>query len=126
MRLKGKAIGLKGIPTSDRVYFLIYPPLTVPQKSKAVFVARQWPIGRVIDSAADHCNVPNRNNQTAARKLRLFHQHNGQMLCAEMDRKLEQLLNEGTVMDGETLIFEYVIAENSDSFCLKCLDQYKD
>lgn len=126
MRLKGKAIGFKGIPTSDRVYFLIYPPLAVPQKSKAVFMARQWPIGRVIDSAADLCNIPNRNNQTAARKLRLFHQHNGQMLCTEMERKLEQLLNEGTVMDGETLILEYVTETDPDSFCLKCLDEYKD
>jgi hypothetical protein len=108
------------------VYFLIYPPLTVPQKSKAVFVARQWPIGRVIDSAADMCNIPNRNNQTVARKLRLFHQHNGQMLCTEMEKKLEQLLNEGSVMDGETLILEYAIETNPDCSHLKCLDQYKD
>jgi hypothetical protein len=126
MRLKGKATGFKGIPVSDRVYFLIYPPSTVPQKSKAVFVAKQWPVGRVIDSAAEVCNIPNRNNQTSAIKLRLFHQHNGQMLCTEMERKLEQLLNEGTVMDGETLILEYVTEENPDSFCLKCLEQYKD
>lgn len=108
MRLKGKAAGSKGIPVSDRVYFLIYLPLTFPQKSKAVFVAKQWSIGRVIDSVADLCDIPNRNNQIAATKLRLFHHHDGKMLCTEMERKLDELLNEGTVMDGEALVLEYV------------------
>ena len=44
MRLKGKAVGSKGMPMIDRVYFLMYPPSTVLQKSKAVFVAKQWSI----------------------------------------------------------------------------------
>jgi hypothetical protein len=126
MRLKGKAVGSKGIPATDRAHFLIYPPLTVRQKSKAVFVARQWSIGRVIDSVADVCDVSNRNNETAAKKLRLFRQQDGHILCTEMERKLEQLLNEGTVMDGETLILEYIIGTDPDNSCLKCLDQYKD
>jgi hypothetical protein len=126
MRLKGKAVGSKGIPMTDRVYFLMYPPLTVLQKSKAVFVAKQWSIGKVIDSVADLCDIPNRNNQTAATKLRLFHHHDGQMLCTEMEIKLDQLLNEGSVMDGETLVLEYVCETDPDSFCLKCVDHYKD
>ena len=126
MRLKGKAVGSKGIPVTDRVYFLMYPPLTALQKSKAVFVAKQWSIGRVIDSVADLCNVPNRNNQTAATKLRLFHHRDGQMLCTEMEIKLDQLLSEGSVMDGETLVLEYVNERDPDSFCLKCVDHYKD
>ena len=126
MRLKGKAVGSKGIPMIDRVYFLMYPPLTVLQKSNAVFVAKQWSIGRVIDSVADLCDIPNRNNQTAATKLRLFHHHDGQMLCTEMEIKLDQLLNEGSVMDGETLVLEYVNETDPDSFCLKRVDHYKD
>ena len=111
---------------ADRVYFLIYPPSTFRQKSKAVFVAKQWSIGRVIDSVADLCDIPNRNNQIAATKLRLFHHHDGQMLCTEMEGKLDQLLNEGTVLDGETLVLEYVTETDHDSFCLTCLDHYKD
>jgi hypothetical protein len=126
MRLKGKAAGSKGIPTADRVYFLIYPPLTVPKKSKAVFVAKQWSVGRVIDAAADLCDIPNRNNEPSAKKLRLFHLHDGQMLCTEMERKLEQLLNEGIVVDGESLVLEYITETDPDSFCLMYLDQYKD
>ncbi|XP_021931854.1 AN1-type zinc finger protein 1-like [Zootermopsis nevadensis] len=125
MRLKGKAVGSKGIPTTDRAYFLIYLPLTVQKNSKAVFVAKQWSIGRVIDSVADLCDISNKNNETASKKLRLFHQHDGQILCTEMERKLEQLLNGGTLMDGETLILEYITGTDPDS-CLKCLDQYID
>lgn len=123
MRLKGKAVGSKVIPATDRAYFLIYLPLTVQQKSKAVFVAKQWSIGRVIDSVADLCHISNRNNEIAAKKLRLFRHHDGQILCTEMERKLQQLLNDGTVIDGETLILEYTIGSDPDS-CLKCLDQY--
>ncbi|XP_069679014.1 AN1-type zinc finger protein 1-like [Periplaneta americana] len=126
MRLKGKAVGSKGIPTTDRVYFLVYSPLTVPQKSKAVFVAKQWSVGRVIDSVADACNVPNRNNENIAKKLRIFHQHNGQIVCIEMERKLEELLKDGLVNDGETLILEYITDNDSDSHNLKNLELYKD
>lgn len=124
MRLKGKAIGSKATPTTDRVYFLVYSPLTVPQKSKAVFVAKQWSIGRVTDSVADTCNVPNRNNEKIGNKLRLFHQHNGQIVCTEMERKLEELLNDGMVIDGETLILEYIT--EADSCNLKNLELYQD
>lgn len=126
MRLKGKAAGSKGIPITDRVYFVVYPPLTFRQKSKAVFVSKQWSIGRVTDSVAELCDIPNRNNQTAATKLRLFHHHDGQIVCTEMERKLDLLLNEGTVMDGETLVLEYVNETQHDSFCLKCVDHYRD
>jgi hypothetical protein len=68
MRLKVKAVGSKGIPVTDRVYFLMHSPLTVLQKSKAVFVAKQWSIGRVIDSVADLCDIPNRNKAVVNRK----------------------------------------------------------
>jgi hypothetical protein len=48
------------------------------------------------------------------------------MLCTEMERKLDQLVNEGSVMDGETSVLEYVNEMDHDSYCLKCVDHYKD
>ena len=89
-------------------------------------MAKQWSIGRVIDSDEDLCDIPNKNNQTAATKLRLFHHQDGQILCAEMEIKLYQLLREGSVMDGETLVLEYVNETDPGSFCLKFVDHYRD
>lgn len=109
MRLKGKAVGNKGIPTTDRAYFLVHLPLTVSKKSKAVFVSRQWSVGRVIDSVADICDVINRNNESNAKKLRLFHHDSGTVVCTEMEKKLEQLMNDGAIIEGESLILEYTL-----------------
>lgn len=46
MRIKGKATGNKGIPTTDRVYFNIEHPKTLPPKSTPVFVSKTWTVGK--------------------------------------------------------------------------------
>ncbi|CAG2065778.1 unnamed protein product, partial [Timema podura] len=49
MRIKGKAVGPKTIPASERVYFMAHPPASLKRPGKAVFVAKQWHLGRVLD-----------------------------------------------------------------------------
>ncbi|XP_049956252.1 AN1-type zinc finger protein 1-like [Schistocerca serialis cubense] len=108
MKLKNKAVGNKGIPAADRVYFMIFPPLTLSKQSVPVFVSRHWTVGRAIDSISDLCGVLNRNNDATAPKLRLFHYEGGQLLCMQVDKKLNDLIQENDLVDGESLILEYV------------------
>ncbi|KAJ9591388.1 hypothetical protein L9F63_001994 [Diploptera punctata] len=123
MRLKGKAAGNKGIPTTDRAYFLVHLPSILSKKSQAVFVSKQWSTGRVIDSIADICGVINKNNELNANKLRLFHHDGGAIVCSEMEKKFEQLLNDGTVTEGESLILEYT---SESCIRLEDIEHYKD
>ncbi|PSN48371.1 AN1-type zinc finger protein 1 [Blattella germanica] len=124
MRLKAKALGLKGVPTTDRVYFLVYPPLNMSKNSQPIFVAKQWTIGKIIDCFADIIDIPNKNNETGAKKLRIYHQENGKLLCTEMEKKLQDFLVEGSIVDGETLILEY--STDDELSCEIDVEQYKD
>lgn len=89
MKLKGKAIGCKGIPTTDRLYFQVHLPTSLAAKStektKAVFVSNTWSIGKIIDSIADLSKIPNSNNVANAQKLRLFYFDTGEIVTK--DRK---------------------------------------
>jgi len=116
MRVKNKATGSKGIPSTDRVYFNIYHPRSVGQnKVTAVFVSKAWSLGRVIDAAAEECKVVNKNNQSNALKLRLFHKLTGEILSIDLSKMLSTLLIEDSVIDGEELVLEYV---ENDCTCL--------
>lgn len=107
MRLKGKAVGLKTIPISDRLYFLFYNVKYVPD-GKAVFVARDWSIGRSIDAIAVECKMPNSNNVATAEKLRLFKKCDNEILTTDMSVKMEQLIEKRIVVNGDSLIIDYI------------------
>lgn len=63
--------------------------------------------GRVIDAIAEECKVANNNNISNCPKLRLFHK-SGEILSLILYNKLEMLLADKEVIDGEDLILEYV------------------
>lgn len=110
MRLKGRATGPSGIPSEERRYFLVYPPLTSSPKSgepKATYTCVRWSLGRTIDSFADTLRIKNTNNSSKGQRLRLFHQNTGTILSERMDILISDLLNNTALIDGESLILEY-------------------
>lgn len=110
MRIKNKATGSNTIPTSDRAYFNII--FRQNDKIWPVFVSKTWSVGRIIDAIAVECKLRNNNNKSTEKKLRLFKQDNKQLITKNLSTCMVELLNCGHIIDGETLIIEYV-----DEFC---------
>lgn len=109
MKIKGKAKGLKTIPTSDRIYFNVsYKTQLVP-----VFVSQVWTLGRAIDAIANECNLRNDNNLSSSKKLRLFKKVTGQAISNDMSSNLADLIMTGIVANGENLIIEYVDSDQN-------------
>lgn len=109
MRLKGKAIGLKKIPLESRAYFHVHSPLSSSRKSLAIFVSKEWSLGRCIDAIAEHLEVPNQSGAKAEQHLRLYVRSDGQLVPGTMDTRLGDLLAQEKLIDGDSLILEYVL-----------------
>lgn len=112
MKLKGKATGAKTIPTAHRRYFHVYPPRKNCPKSeepRALFVSIDWTIGKVMDTFAKAFHVFTSANQasTNSEKLGLFHYTTGKMVVEKMDTPLLELLENETLIDGQSLVLEY-------------------
>ncbi|XP_018570977.1 AN1-type zinc finger protein 1 [Anoplophora glabripennis] len=114
MRLKNKAIGLKSIPTTDRIYFNVIHPEPENEKTTAVFVSKQWTLGRAIDAIAQELKLQNNNNKTNEKKLRLFKKDGNDIVSSSMSTGLTALLQNNVIIDGEDLIITYV-----DNDCVK-------
>ncbi|KAJ8975931.1 hypothetical protein NQ317_014891 [Molorchus minor] len=114
MRIKNKATGLKTIPTLNRVYFNITYSKDQQEKTLPVFVSNQWTIGRAIDAIAQEMKLQNNNNKMNEKKLRLFKQDDKEIIYKDVSAKLDSLLNNDIIVNGESLIIEYV---NND--CVK-------
>lgn len=126
MRLKGKAKGASGIPSSDRLYFLILLPKKIQNsKCKAVFVSKDWSVGKVVDSVATVCDVVNKNNEMKAPKLRLFRKIDGTQVSTDLNIIINDLIINNNIANGESLILEY-IDPNEDllKFNLSNYDEY--
>ncbi|XP_015585546.1 AN1-type zinc finger protein 1 [Cephus cinctus] len=119
MRLKGQALGPTSIPSTERRYFLIYPPITNSAKTigkpKAAFVCVRWSLGRAIDGLASILGIPNTNNVASAKKLKLFHHISGSCVSEKMDVLLSELLDSSSLTDGQSLILEYSDTAEIDS-----------
>lgn len=130
MKLKSKAKGEASTPVADRVYFAVYKPSGCEAKkldsnpaeqknfnddlssSVAVFVSKDWSLGRVIDSISNICNVKNDNNMGNVPKLRLFRELDG--MCVDirkMEIKLSELLTKEILLNGDRVVLEYVSLE---------------
>nr|CAD7195087.1 unnamed protein product [Timema douglasi]CAD7405332.1 unnamed protein product [Timema poppensis] len=110
MRIKGKAVGPKTIPASERVYFMANPPASMKRPGKAVFVSKQWHLGRMLDFIAETLDVPNKNNIPGTPKLVLVHSSEwGEGVVSEnMGLKIDELIAEDVLVEGETLFLEMV------------------
>nr|CAH7759323.1 unnamed protein product [Callosobruchus chinensis] len=64
MKLKGKAVGLKSVPQTNRLYFNVSTVNSGTEKSVAIFVSNQWSLGRAIDGIADEMKLQNNNNKS--------------------------------------------------------------
>jgi hypothetical protein len=106
MKIKNKAKGLNTIPTSERIYFNVVHPETA--QGHPVFVSKNWSIGRAIDAIADECKIKNDNNKSMGKKLRLFKQDSGEILSKDLANSLQLLVDNGVIIDGESVIMEYV------------------
>lgn len=132
MRLKGKAIGQQDIPMQDRLYFLVYKPMgsnakevadkindtitsvvegKIEHKPVAVYISKNWSIGKMIDSFSQFCKVINNNNKTNESKLRLFRLVDGLIVSSIMSMKINKVIENNVIRDGESLILEYVDGE---------------
>lgn len=114
MRIKNKATGLKTIPSSDRIYFNIQR--LNKNELTPVFLSKTWSLGRAIDGIATELKLQNHNNKAQALKLRLFKKEDFNILSKELSQTLEQLLKSGDIIDGDTLLLEYV---NDDCVSIK-------
>lgn len=108
MRLKGKATGPPNIPQIDKIYFLIGLPKSSKKVAKAVYVNKDWSVGKVIDSVSTTCNVVNKNNEMMSPKLRLFKESDGKQISLDTSFKISELISTNKIVNGETLILEYV------------------
>lgn len=108
MRLRGRATGETNIPTTDRVYFTVYflkKDETVG--SLPVYVSSTWSIGRCIDSVAKLCSLANNNNQVNGMKLRFFVKETQEILVAALSERLQVLIANATIFDGQDLVLDY-------------------
>jgi len=112
MKLKGKALGDNKIPTDDRIYFSIHPPLKNNHAIPAVplFTSKTWTIGRTIDLFAVRLKIENRNDKSNSPKLRLFKLENGEHLSNKMDLVIGRMVTDGLIFNGDSLILHYTDA----------------
>ncbi|XP_012270577.1 AN1-type zinc finger protein 1 [Orussus abietinus] len=118
MRIKGKATGNSKIPTSDRRYFLAYPPINglIPknvERPKAVFVDIHWTLGRTVDFLVKSLKLHNIESSNTE-KLQIFHHNTGHPVCERLDVTLVELFENNDLIDGETIILEYSNGEPVD------------
>ena len=106
MKLKMKAQGSKSIPMDERIYFGI--KCSKSKEMKPVFVSIKWSLGKVLDSVADLMGLENKNNIGGAAKLKLFKNIDGQVPAIELDKRIEELIKNEDIFNGDTLIIDYV------------------
>ncbi|PVD20872.1 hypothetical protein C0Q70_19035 [Pomacea canaliculata] len=110
MKLKAQANGDCSIPETERVFFLVFMPLSHGHPPKALFFSKRWTVGRITDLIADKAGITNLNNTSSNMKLRLFIQDNGKVLSS--DQVLADLLDgDQGVFNGGSLIMETVPAD---------------
>lgn len=109
MKIKSKAVGLKTIPTYDRVYLNVkYFDEKKMKKIMPIFVSNQWTVGRAIDAIAKEMKLTNNNNKSNEKKLRLFKMENNEIVCRNVSTVLHNLLNDKVIVNGQNLIIQYV------------------
>ncbi|XP_063237961.1 AN1-type zinc finger protein 1-like [Bacillus rossius redtenbacheri] len=105
MRLKAKAVGPKAVPPEQRAYFSVRPLAAPGQPGRAVYASRRWPLGRALDAFSDALGVASANNKPGAR-LRLLRE--GEEICADLSRTLDELIQSNAITEGDTLSLEFI------------------
>ncbi|KAL1488048.1 hypothetical protein ABEB36_015418 [Hypothenemus hampei] len=95
MKLKGRAKGVKTIPSTDRLYFNV---LTSNGNSFPVFVSKTWSLGRALDAIALECKLSNSN------KLVLLRKEGRTIIFNNLSDILSHLIDKQLIINGEDLI----------------------
>lgn len=110
MRLKGRAKGDSAVPQAERVFFSIACPNPLQNRQPLdVWMNKTWSLGKAVDFMARQARVKNRNNQLDAPKLHFF--KNDVCLSVAFEKTINDLLNEGAITDGDSLVFKLVEKE---------------
>ncbi|XP_068160371.1 AN1-type zinc finger protein 1 [Antennarius striatus] len=111
MKLKLHALGDKGLPQAERIFFQVYLPKESKELSQPMFFCSKWSVGKVVDFAASLANLKNNNNVLTAKKLRLCHPQTGDAF--QMDDSLLSLLghSDTPLYNGGNVILEYLDTE---------------
>jgi hypothetical protein len=107
MKLKGRAKGDAGVPQADRIFFSVdCPNKQQNPKPLDVWMAKSWTMGKAIDFMARQARMKNRNNVMDAPKLHIF---KGDICISKpSDRTVNEILSEGTIVDGDALEFKLI------------------
>lgn len=112
MKIKMNAKGdEKGVPPEDRVYFKVHLPLEKSDKGlkeKNLFVSGSWSLGKALDSMAKMCQVDYKNK--SGKRLRLFSHATGSLVNPQLSLTVNELIANGNLEDGSSLILEYADA----------------
>ena len=108
MKIKMKAVGHKGTPDTEKVYFMVHLPQGSKDKDVAMYFSRKWTVGRVVDQIATQAGLDNMNNVAGAKKLGLFDAEGGQRL--PMEETLESIMgsDDSPVFSGSSVVLDYV------------------
>lgn len=107
MRLKGRCKGDNAVPQAERIFFSITCPH--PQQNPKpldVWLNKTWSLGKAVDFMARQARVKNRNNKPDAPMLHFF--KDDTCLSTAFDKTFKDLLNEGLINDGDSLVFKLV------------------
>lgn len=130
MKVKSSAVGLNTVPTNNRLYFLVAPPLgsSGQSKARALFGDKTWTVGKTIDFLSKKLHAENTNNIPDGPQLRLF-SSGGDIISDDLAVILQDLLEDGTLVDGDSLILEFItpdqLSQGSNIFVEeRCLGKY--
>lgn len=116
MKIKSTAVGDNHVPTMDRVYFSVAPPIltnTISQH-RNFFVSKHWTLGKSIEMFAKKFRVRDGYDNLEEPKLRIFDLE-GMPVPGLTGDTISELIQIGVIMDGDSLILEYVPAIEKDN-----------
>ena len=109
MKIKMKAVGDTNIPDVERTYLNVHLPMGTKEKTRPIFVAKTWSLGKILDDIASRCDLRNDNNLPAAKKMCLFNNQTGQRY--DSSTLLATALADQDIFNGGSINIDYLSTE---------------
>jgi hypothetical protein len=109
MKLKQTAVGNSSLPMTERLYFNIsYQKDSQLNQfdSKAVFLSKEWSVGKCVDWLATQLGLINNNNNPLLPKL-VLSINNDNCEPFSFSFTLKHLENESLIQSGDKLLLKY-------------------
>jgi hypothetical protein len=110
MKLKQTAVGNNSLPMTERLYFNIsYQKDSQLNQfdSKAIFLSKEWSVGKCVDWLATQLGLINNNNNPLLPKLVLCN-NNDNCEPFSFSLTLKDLENESCFQSGDKLLLKYL------------------